>query len=256
MSVAASKLRLARLAQEIERYESERAELRKAGPTEVVNQHGVYSVCKTAEERSQRDCEKSKRYRAKAYAADPDFYKKLNKKYAADQQAWRDNNPEKVKATRERQLAKGYFKDYYTMTTNTRGSKNHAWRATAHGRAVSLVCDAKNRAKKKGVCFALTAADIEAKIAAGVCAVTGLPLDLASTPRERSPFVPSLDRIDPSIGYTPQNVQVVVWIYNAAKGDWSHDAVLKLARALVKPTALAPWAPHIPIFPPVERVLS
>lgn len=49
----------------------------------------------------------------------------------------------------------------------------------------------------------------------------------------RRAFTPSLDRKDPALGYTEENSQMVVWIYNAAKGTGTHADVLALAAALV-----------------------
>jgi hypothetical protein len=57
------------------------------------------------------------------------------------------------------------------------------------------------------------------------CRYTGLPF---STPGTRSgtspcPRSPSLDRIDPSKGYTPANTQVVSYFANAAKNAWPEE---------------------------------
>jgi hypothetical protein len=46
------------------------------------------------------------------------------------------------------------------------------------------------------------------------------------------PLSPSLDRIDPRFGYVAGNVHVVVWVYNRAKGDGTHEDVLMLMEAL------------------------
>lgn len=73
--------------------------------------------------------------------------------------------------------------------------------------------------------------DIARRVAAGKCEVTGIPFDLDISKRAK-PFAPSIDRRDSSLGYTPENVQVVVWIYNAAKSHWSHAEVMRMARAL------------------------
>lgn len=70
----------------------------------------------------------------------------------------------------------------------------------------------------------------------GVCEVTGIPFDL-DPPGEnsfRSRFTPSIDRIDPRLGYVTSNVQFVVDAYNSAKGQGTHDEVLRLARAIVE----------------------
>lgn len=66
--------------------------------------------------------------------------------------------------------------------------------------------------------------------------MTGIPFDFTPTKDYRNnPWAPSLDRIDSSIGYTWWNTKVVVWMYNAAKGE-AHDAHLqRLARAIICP---------------------
>lgn len=48
-----------------------------------------------------------------------------------------------------------------------------------------------------------------------------------------NPFAPSLDKINPALPYTKENTQVVVWIYNRAKGPNAHEDVLVLANSLV-----------------------
>lgn len=45
---------------------------------------------------------------------------------------------------------------------------------------------------------------------------------------------PSLDKIDPSGGYTKSNVQVVCWWYNASKQQFTDAEVLTLCEAVVK----------------------
>lgn len=98
-----------------------------------------------------------------------------------------------------------------------------------------LVRAAKTRAQAKGLPFLLDAHEIIRKIQAGRCEVTGIPFFLKHHTEKstfKHPFSPSLDRIDPRKGYTADNVHVVVWIYNAAKGEGVHEDVLNLARAL------------------------
>jgi hypothetical protein len=87
--------------------------------------------------------------------------------------------------------------------------------------------------------FDLTRAWILEKLEAGVCEITGIPFILEATEEDRKgkfthPFSPSVDRIDSLRGYTKDNCQVVVWIYNRAKGEDDHEDILKLAKALVE----------------------
>jgi hypothetical protein len=87
---------------------------------------------------------------------------------------------------------------------------------------------ATTRATKSGRAITIDLAFVVERLERGVCEVTGLPLDFTSN----SPFVPSLDRRDNAQGYTPENTQVVVLMYNSAKSAGTHDDVMKLCEAL------------------------
>lgn len=97
--------------------------------------------------------------------------------------------------------------------------------------AKTLRNSAKSRSKILGVPFDLDEDWIYERLAAGRCEATLAPFVMQA----KNPFVPSLDQIMPQGGYTKANVQVVAWIYNAAKQQWGHDAVLQLAQALTSP---------------------
>jgi len=105
-------------------------------------------------------------------------------------------------------------------------------RQTVKGAAVQLAANARQRAKKAGVPFDLSSTEIAAMLEPMLCQVTGLPLNFEQGPR--NPFSPSLDRKVPSLGYVTENVQVVCWMYNAAKGTWTHEEVMKMATALTE----------------------
>jgi len=51
--------------------------------------------------------------------------------------------------------------------------------------------------------------------------------------RFHNKYATTIDRIDPNLGYTTQNCQVVICQYNAAKGAWNHEDVMILARTLI-----------------------
>lgn len=90
---------------------------------------------------------------------------------------------------------------------------------------------AKSRAKKRGIKFDLKLSDLGLPTH---CAVTGIKFEMTGSFRDGNIFVPSLDRIDPALGYTTGNVRVVCHGYNLAKHTGTDSDVLKLARALVK----------------------
>ena len=106
-----------------------------------------------------------------------------------------------------------------------------------HKLALMLLTYTKRRCHVTGVHFSLTPEDIEPALRKGHCSVTDIEFDL-SINRGRLPFGPSIDRIDPSLGYTPGNIQMVVWIYNMAKSTWGNEPVMILAAALVSKTRL------------------
>lgn len=97
-------------------------------------------------------------------------------------------------------------------------------------RAAVLLSSARTRAAKHGLPFDFTIGQLAAKLSRGTCERTGLTFVLD---KGKHPLSPSLDRIDPKKGYTPDNVQLVCWMYNAAKHTFTDADVLTFARALV-----------------------
>ncbi len=96
-------------------------------------------------------------------------------------------------------------------------NRHREYRLTPDGRAACLVTAAKSRSLKKGLPFDLDIKEIAQKIKNGRCEVTGLEFDLT---KSKGAFSPSLDQIVPGAGYTADNVQVVVFIYNTCKGGF------------------------------------
>ena len=109
-----------------------------------------------------------------------------------------------------------------------------AYKLSPNGKARHLFKESQRSARKKDIAFDLTSEWIRERVALGKCQVTGIPFDMepAGSNGAARAFGASLDRIDPTKGYTQDNVQVVVWIYNRAKGVQSHTEVLTLAEAL------------------------
>jgi hypothetical protein len=92
-----------------------------------------------------------------------------------------------------------------------------------------------DRAKKKGMECTITLEWVQQKLLDGVCEVTGIAFVTGSL---RHPFQPSIDRIDSSKPYTPDNCRVVLWIINTAKHTLSEDdfqsALRQVAEAVVE----------------------
>lgn len=114
-------------------------------------------------------------------------------------------------------------------TTSRRSASHAAWRKKNPARA--LIGAAKHRAMQKGLAFDLDQwiPQLEERFARGVCEMTGLPLN---TDGGRTWDSPSIDRIDPSGGYTITNVRVVLFALNAMMNTWGEGKVLEVADAL------------------------
>lgn len=172
-------------------------------------------------------------------AKNPDYYRrwreqnleKCRERSRASVGKWRQRNPE-------------YGKRYYQenaawIADKTRAAKKanpqkfrerdrRYWKSPK-GRAGYLLISAKQRSKN----VTITKQWIQERLDRGICEVTGLPFILVSD-AIKNPWSPSLDQIRPGQGYTPENTQVVVWIYNVAKGSWAHEDVLTLAESLFR----------------------
>lgn len=97
------------------------------------------------------------------------------------------------------------------------------------GLVSSRINNARRLSKREGLPFDLTTEWLRARIQAGTCELTGLPLD-ASGP---GPYSPAIDRVDLARGYTLDNVRVVVFAVNALRGSWGDKDALAVAQALV-----------------------
>ena len=91
---------------------------------------------------------------------------------------------------------------------------------------------AKDRASKNNLEFNITRDNVVSWLHAGICQATGLRLNLFFGNEKLNPLGPSLDRINPKLGYINGNVRMVSWIFNRAKGDGSDEDVWLLAEAL------------------------
>lgn len=103
-------------------------------------------------------------------------------------------------------------------------------------RAQLMLTFTRTRAARKGVPFEIDLDFLAPRLQAGRCEATGLRLVLDEPWRcktRKHPHSPSIDRIDPERGYTPDNTRVVAYLYNVAKSDYSDADVLELARAIV-----------------------
>tara|TARA_S200002703_G_scaffold114343_1_gene99817 strand:+ start:36 stop:614 length:579 start_codon:yes stop_codon:yes gene_type:complete len=90
---------------------------------------------------------------------------------------------------------------------------------------------AKKRAKAKCRDFTITVEDIE-KVDAAICPILEIPMKRYKQQYEggagyQMPDSKTLDRIDPSKGYTPDNIRVISWAANKMLGNWDLVVLLK-----------------------------
>ena len=92
-----------------------------------------------------------------------------------------------------------------------------------------------HRAKQKHVPFSLTIFDIKMMMVEQNyrCAVSGIefPIDRVAISELRA-FRPSIDRIEPKLGYVPGNVRVVCEIVNTAMNEWGEHALIGLVEQM------------------------
>lgn len=87
-----------------------------------------------------------------------------------------------------------------------------------------MVRSAKERAKKMGLPFNITAEDV---IIPNYCPALGIPLKIGTG--HPTPNSPSLDRIVPELGYTKGNVMVISHKANTIKNDATPEEIKRVA---------------------------
>lgn len=90
--------------------------------------------------------------------------------------------------------------------------------------ARQMLVNARAHARRLGVEFSIILQDIRIP---DVCPVFGVPLVVGHR-RKRNWNSPSLDRINSSKGYTPDNIQVISWRANCLKRDATVEELEKL----------------------------
>lgn len=77
-------------------------------------------------------------------------------------------------------------------------------------------------------------------ISEGRCAITAIPFEVENNYASlRNPFAPSPDRIDNSLGYTKDNVQWVIWMFNQMKSDYSPLALSQFIKGIRNASCLS-----------------
>jgi hypothetical protein len=88
------------------------------------------------------------------------------------------------------------------------------------------------RAKQKNFERTITFNWLKEKCKNNICSVTDKTFDYDSK-YHRNPYGPSIDRIDITKGYTPENCRVVIWAFNRARDHYNDKDVYNMCKALL-----------------------
>lgn len=118
-----------------------------------------------------------------------------------------------------REILRERRRDRYTdeaKTTRLRKSNPKTWGAT-------VLPNIRFRAKKNGLECTITSADL---IVPDVCPVFGTPFEFATDNLTRSnPNTPSVDRVDNTKGYVPENIRIISLRANQLKSNASIEEI-------------------------------
>lgn len=159
------------------------------------------------------------------------YYKLNSEKLIAKANLYRAENLEKLREyDRERQ-----------KQTKRRLRGTDTWR----GKAVALIASMRGTSRDKGFEWSDDWWNIEEltlRIQDGRCEKTGVPFNLLLFVNElykTNPYTPSVDRIDNSKNYHPDNVQIVTWFYNNMKRDHSQELVDEIMDSIIANAIIA-----------------
>lgn len=132
-------------------------------------------------------------------------------------------------AHKDPEIRRQYNKARYQLNKEAKQRYNADYRTrmVAEQPEKELLYSSRARAKERGIEHTLTSADI---FVPSHCPVLGF--ELARSLENNRDTSPSLDRIDPSKGYTPDNVWVISFRAKRIKNDATLDELQLLCRAL------------------------
>ena len=93
--------------------------------------------------------------------------------------------------------------------------------------------EARKGAKRRNIDFNLTFDDYKAlyEKQQGLCALSGIEMTLLhGTTKQQNPTKISTDRIDNNKGYSKDNIQLIAWQANCAKGTWTTEQLIEMCK--------------------------
>lgn len=153
-----------------------------------------------------------------------EWQKKNPERWRAIQRAWNERNRDKMRAVK-----KAYGIKYRAANKERlAAAQKEKWQEKKHAvAALTLWRAARRRAKKSGLEFTISVDDVPIPEA---CPVLGIPLYVGDGKQGHNS--PSIDRIDNTKGYVPENVWVVSLKVNLAKGALTPDEIILVGTKL------------------------
>lgn len=117
------------------------------------------------------------------------------------------------------------------------------------------VARARLRSKQKGLEFTIDLDWARRQISRQDyhCIATGIEFDTRSRKSFMRPYIPSIDRKNSSMGYTPDNCRLVIFAFNAMVSDWGDGLFFDVAQAYIEKQSKYD---HCPAPNPVARTVE
>lgn len=190
-------------------------------------EHRVCSFCRVKKHRDEFDKDRANRHGIQGHCKECRKFR--NKRY-------REEHPEYFKLKAQQRNARTDQKARYAASSELFKAWRRKYGSTLTGRLTDLLGNARRRSEKRGLEFTIDFDWLAEQYARqkGCCLLTGIELDFVSRARSGTnfmPFSPSLDRKDPSLGYTKENTRLVCTMVNLAMNHFGEELFAKLCKA-------------------------
>lgn len=121
------------------------------------------------------------------------------------------------------QAKSGYFKERRDQIRESAGLPKRILLTPIERAAEALWRNAQKRSSRNGKAFNLERKDVE-RMVGEFCGSNHFSFG------KRDPFRPSLDKINPSLGYSKENIRVIWLIENYAKNTFTEDQLIEFCK--------------------------